>query len=33
MSVLDVLLDSSPGRGWAEGLLDGTTTRCIAAYS
>jgi hypothetical protein len=33
MSVLDVLLGSSPGRSWAEGLLDGMKIQYIAAYS
>lgn len=33
MSMLDVLLGSSPGRRWTEGLLDGMKTQYIAAYS
>ncbi|MBM7489523.1 hypothetical protein JOD64_000745 [Micromonospora luteifusca] len=33
MSMLDVLLGSSPGRSWTEGRLDGMKARHIAAYS
>lgn len=33
MSMLDVLLGSSPGRSWTDGLLDGRETQYIAVYS
>ncbi|MEU1249548.1 hypothetical protein ACWD8I_19575 [Micromonospora arida] len=33
LSMFDVLLGPSPGRRWAEGLLDTMKTQYIAAYS
>ena len=33
MSMLDVLLGSSPGRSWTDGPLDGMKTQHVAAYS